>query len=152
MRQVRQNISHTLIILKTILGIIFLIWGCTIYVLLRSTSINLYKWCSALGLSNIIDIFRYNIQNSNVLDFVKFNLPDGLYNAAYILFIDSIWYENKGLIKIIIILLIPLIAISSEILQYFGLIRGTFDKFDLICYAIPLFTYIAIKLINNKCI
>ena len=124
------------------LGVLFLICGCAIYLLFRSKSLNIYQWCSAIGLSNSIDALRSICQYWNISDFVKFSLPDGLYCAAYILIIDAIWHNNAGIVKYLILSLVPLVTICSEILQYFGLVKGTFDVNDLICYLIPPIIYL----------
>lgn len=131
---------------EIILGVLFLVCGCAIYLLFRSKSLNIYKWCSAIGLSNAIDTLRSSCHNWNVPYWVKFSLPDGLYSAAYILIINAIWYKNNGLVKYIIVSVVPLLTISSEILQFFGLVKGTFDFYDIVCYAIPPLLYIVIKI------
>lgn len=145
---------------KVALGISFLVCGCAIYLLFRSKTLNIYNWCSALGLSTPIDTLRIWVRNWNIPDFVRFCLPDGLYSAAYILLIDAIWHTDKGIIKNIIILLVPLVTISSELLQLFGIVRGTFDIYDLVCYSFPLLVYFSInsyqncmsKLLKQKCV
>ena len=109
--------------------------------LFRSRSLNIYQWCAALGLSDTIEALRSNVQDWKVSEFVKFSLPDGLYCAAYILIIDAIWHNDNGIVKYIIISLVPFVTISSEVFQYFGLVRGTFDAYDLICYSIPPMIY-----------
>lgn len=106
-----------------------------------------------LGLSDTIDSLRYAVQHWNITEWVRYSLPDGLYSAAYILIIDAIWKNDNRLIKFIIILLIPTVTISSELLQYFGLVKGTFDMYDLICYSVPpmiYFIYIYNSFISNK--
>lgn len=96
----------------------------------------------ALGLSNIIDSLRYIVLDWNIAGWIRYSLPDGLYCAAYILIIDAIWHDDNRFIKFIIISVIPFVTINSELLQYFGLVKGTFDVYDLICYAIPPITYL----------
>lgn len=126
---------------EIILGVVFLVCGCAIYLLFRSKSLNIYKWCVLFGLSDTIDSLRYAVQHWNIPAWIKYSLPDGLYCAAYILIIDAIWHNDNRLIKFVVILLIPLLTISSELLQYFGLVKGTFDVYDLICYSIPPMIY-----------
>ena len=145
----RENLRTTS---EIILGVVFLACGCAIYLLFRSKSLNIYQWCSAFGLSSLIDTLRYTVQEWNVSEFVKFSLPDGFYCAAYILIIDAIWHNDKGTIKNIVISLIPFITISSEVLQYFGLVKGTFDIYDLTCYAIPPLIYMSLKLQITTCL
>lgn len=137
--------SNKIVTVELLFGIIFLVCGCAIYLLFRSKSLNIYQWCSVLGLSNTIDVLREHVQNWNISEFVKFSLPDGLYCAAYILIIDAIWYNDKSVVKNIIISVIPLLTISSELLQYFELVKGTYDMFDLICYSFPPMIYLICK-------
>lgn len=129
-------------IIQVISAMLMLLCGCGIYILFRSKSLNIYKWCTTLGLSDGINSIRYDLSNWNISEFVKYSLPDGLYCAAYILIIDAIWHKETKLIKYAIIFFVPFIAISSEVLQYFGVVRGTFDWCDLVCYAIPPITYL----------
>lgn len=138
----------TIAICEVILGIVFLACGCAIYLLFRSKSLNIYQWCVSLGLSDMIDSLRYAVQDWNISAWIKYSLPDGLYCAAYILILDAIWHDDNRLIKFIIISLVPLITISSELLQYFGMVKGTFDIYDFVCYMIPptiflFYTYIS---------
>jgi hypothetical protein len=53
------------------------------------------------------------------------------------LIIDAIWYNDKSPKKYILLSIIPLITICNEFLQFFSLIRGTYDSIDLICYLVP---------------
>lgn len=127
---------------EIILGVVFLVCGCAIYLLFRCKSLNIYHWCMLLGLSDTIDSLRYVVQDWNMAAWVRYSLPDGLYCAAYILIIDAIWKKDNCLIKYIIISLVPIVTISSELLQYFGLVKGTFDVNDLICYMTPPTIYL----------
>lgn len=132
----------TIAIYEVILSIVFLACGCAIYLLFRSKSLNIYQWCVSLGLSDMIDSLRYAVHDWNITAWIRYSLPDGLYCAAYILIIDAIWHDDNRLIKFIIISLVPLVTISSELLQYFGLVKGTFDLYDFICYMIPSMIYL----------
>lgn len=135
---------------ELILGIVFLACGCAIYLLFRSKSLNIYHWCKLLGISNEIDYLRYAVRDWSIISWIRYSLPDGLYCSAYILIIDAIWHDDNHLIKFLIISVIPLVTISSELLQYFELVKGTFDVNDLICYMAPpiiylIYTYKSLK-------
>ena len=135
------------------MGVVFLAYGCAIYLLFRSKDLNIYQWCSAIGLTDIVDGLRLRVEAWNISDFTRYSLPDGLYSAAYILIIDAIWHDDNRLIKFIIISLVPLITISSELLQYLGLVKGIYDVNDLACYFFPLMIYficIFISKLSNK--
>ena len=126
---------------KTSLGAALLAVGCAIYLLFRSKTLYIYVWCKWLGLAGVIDTLRLSVHGWQVPDFIRFSLPDGLYCAAWFFFIDAIWHDEKRFVKYVVILLVPFVTISSEILQYFGLVKGTFDVYDLFCYMIPPMLY-----------
>lgn len=133
---------------KIVLGVALLITGCLIYLLFRSNTIYIYTWCCSLGLSGVIDTLRFAVCDWIIPNFIKFNLPDGLYCVAYLLIIDAIWHDDKSWLKLLILATVPTIIVFSEIMQYFGLIRGTFDVCDLLCYILPTVLYII--MINIK--
>ena len=148
MAQYGQHRSHKWVTSEIVLGVFFLVCGCAIYLLFRSKTLNIYQWCSALGLSNMINSLRYSVQDWKISDFTKFSLPDGLYCAAYILIMDAIWHYDSRIVKYIVLSFVPLITISSEVFQYFGLVKGTFDIYDLVSYSIPPVIYLVMHLIK----
>lgn len=125
---------------ELIFGVLLLMCGCLIYLLFRSENINLYQWCSSIALADSIEQLRNRVCDYQVSEFIRFSLPDGLYCASYILVVDAIWHNEK-IIRHWIVALIPAIALFSEIFQYFRVVNGTFDWYDLICYVIPLLLY-----------
>lgn len=146
----KENKKKLLTKYQVTLGFVFLTCGCLIYLLFRSKSINIYQWCNAFGLSEMIDSLRFAVSTLVISEWVRFSLPDGLYCASYILIIDAIWKNDYRLIKYIIISLVPLVTINSEILQYFGLVKGTFDMNDLICYTVPSTAYLIYSFYSIK--
>lgn len=132
-------------------GVMLLVFGCAIYLLFRSKTLFIYVWCRDLGCSPLVDYFRLSVQNWNIPAFIKFSLPDGLYSAAYLLIIDAIWSNDKSPMKYILFSIIPVITISDELLQYFGLIGGTFDFVDLISYMLPPLLFFSTNSIMTIC-
>ncbi len=149
---VTYNSRHNkVVILKVICGIVCLTGGCTIYLLFRCKSLNIYQWCTALGLSKIIDSLRYAVQNWNIAEWIRFSLPDGLYCISYILIMDAIWQDDDNRFKYVVVSLVPAVTISSEILQYLGMVKGTFDFCDLVFYSVPFIAYILYNYHPFKC-
>ena len=134
---------------KVLLAVLFLACGCCIYLLFRNKSLNIYQWCVSLGVSDIVDSYRCYVQDCSIPDFVRYSLPDGLYSASYILLMDAIWSEGKCFTKYVIVSLVPVITIASEILQYVGLLRGTFDVSDMVCYTTPALVYTGILITSQ---
>ena len=132
-----------------LMAVSLLVCGCLIYLLFRSRSLNIYQWCLVLGLSDLIEYARGLAKGWVISDFIRFSLPDGLYCAAYILLIDAIWHDDRRILKYYILSIVPIITISSELLQYFGIVRGTFDVVDLLCYLIPPIVYSGMLIIKH---
>lgn len=130
---------------KILMGVLSLMCGCAIYLLFRSKALYIYIWCKAIGCSPFIDSLRISVQNWPVSDFFRFSMPDGLYCAAYILIMDAIWSNENCWQKYLFIAVVPVITMSSEVLQYYGLVKGTFDIVDLFCYFVPSILYIYIN-------
>ena len=129
---------------KICLGFVLLAIGCGIYLLFRSKTLYIYVWCKSLGLSGYIDILRLAVLHWSLPNFVKYSLPDGLYCAAYLCIMDAIWHEDNTWKKYLVISVVPIISIGSELLQYFGIVRGTFDMADLACYLISPLLFLMI--------
>lgn len=72
---------------------------------------------------------------------VKYNLPDGLWMLSFLLFMESIWGDEK-LLKWIFCIPIIAFAYILEIFQYFGYFPGTGDALDLFFYAIAILLFI----------
>ena len=126
---------------KVTAGVLLLAGGCVIYLFFRSTSIALYKFSCAIGLQNLLEQAREAVSDWQVSDFVRFCIPDGLYCLSYVILMDAIW-PGKGVSKTIAVSAIPVAAIVHETLQGFGIVRGTFDSLDLLCYLVPWALYL----------
>jgi hypothetical protein len=66
--------------------------------------------------------------------------------------IDAIWRNEDSAIKFMIISLVPVVTVGSEIMQYFGLVKGTYDFSDLIFYSAPFIAYVINKYMLKKTI
>ena len=124
-----------------VLGILLLLIGISIYLLFRSETITLYRWCASAGMKESLDTLRESVRHWDMPAFVRFSLPDGLYCASYILLMDAVWKKSQRTLRLLVASLIPLVAITHELLQAAGLARGTFDWSDLLCYTLPLLIY-----------
>jgi len=141
----RATALHTYAMTSQIIwGVVALLCGCAIYLLFRSQTIHLYQWAVVAGLSSILDTLRQSVQHWQVSDFVRYSLPDGLYCASYILLMDAVWKGGKAS-RTLAVSFMPLVAITHELLQGAGLVRGTFDVCDLLCYAVPLLAYFVVS-------
>lgn len=113
-----------------------LLLGGLIYILFRTCSLKMFAWYEALGLSSLTIALRKLTFSSThkIPEWVLFSLPDGLWIFSYVSLMLFIWSNTVSFKNLFWILIIPLLAIGSEIGQGLGLIPGTFDLADLLLY------------------
>ena len=110
--------------------IITLLIGGLIYVLFRTSSLLMFSWYKTIGLGGILK----GLRKSTIPEWILFSLPDGLWIFSYVSLILLIWKNSVSLKNIFWILIIPILAIGSELGQFFGVLTGTFDLTDLMLY------------------
>jgi len=116
--------------------IITLLIGGLIYVLFRALSLLMFSWYKSIGLGEILNGLRKSTIPfaENIPEWILFSLPDGLWIFSYVSLMLLIWQNSISKKNISWILITPILAISSELGQLFGLITGTFDLIDLLLY------------------
>lgn len=72
--------------------------------------------------------------------FISYCLPDGLWYGALLLFQDAIAIESPD--SKTVFLVSAALPFLMELLQYVKIMPGTFDKFDIMTYAIVLVIYL----------
>ena len=94
----------------------------------------MFKWAENLGLKQILSSIREStsVTNSNQMKYVIFSTPFGMWVISFCCFIGAIWHNDSSVAAIIWRLFVPAIAISSELLQFVGLLPGTYDTNDLL--------------------
>lgn len=116
--------------------ILSLLTGGLIYILFRTSTLKMFSWFDKLGLTETINSARsLTLHFSEILpNWFKFSLPDGLWIFSYVCLLLLIW-RDKGIRKSIHwTLIIPIIAIISELGQLTNIVPGTFDPVDLTFY------------------
>ena len=139
------NKAHrTTSLIKIVMALMFFSIGGFIYLAYRTTSLKMFEWIKRLGLYDIITDLRISAREFTFNDFILYSLPDGLWVISYIFIFDTMWNNDRGQ-QVLWCGLLPFIGIASELLQGIGLVRGTFDFYDLLCYAIPYLIYLTFK-------
>lgn len=135
-------------IIRITLSMIFLLIGGLIYVAYRDQSLVMFNWFNIIGLSEPVDYLRGLVQGEGIYGWVKYSLPDGLWLFSYMFIIDAIWNGKRNAYSTLFIWGLPIVALLSECLQYFGLCPGVFDWMDLASYVLAIVLYIIVKLIK----
>lgn len=73
------------------LGLTSLFMGGCLYLLYRSDSLVMFRWCQSLGVYDFIVSLRPQAHYDNWL---VYSLPDGLWMLAYVLLMGAIWNFN----------------------------------------------------------
>ena len=130
--------------MKLICGVASLLTGATIYLLFRSKSLLGFAMLNRIGVEPWVNRLRNCTAGVNLPEVIIFALPGGLWALSYILIIDSIIGKHSRSTRLFWASVIPLLGIGSELLQAFGILPGTFDLWDLVCYTLPYIIYLIV--------
>lgn len=144
---INHHYSNKQRIIRVVISFMTLILGGLIYIGCRDKSLLMFNWFEQLGIIGEIDSFRGFVNSEGVYGWVKYSLPDGLWLFSYMFLIDTIWNDSKSLCSYIFIYALPLFALLSEMLQYWGIFPGVFDWIDVASYTFAIILYKTIILI-----
>ena len=135
--------------LKIVAGFVFLIIGSYIYLKFRNETLLMFHWAENLGFDFIISSIRRSSTffNFHQDKYIIFSAPYGMWVISFCCFIGAIWHRDSSFSAIIWRLLIPAIAISSELLQFVGLLPGTFDINDLLVLILSTIIGVSISIL-----
>ena len=124
-------------------------FGSFIYLKYRSETLLMFKWAETLGLNYSISSIRgsSSVLNSQQTKYVVFSVPFGMWVISFCCFIGTIWHKDSSVAGIIWRLFVPAIAISSEFLQFLGLLPGTYDKNDLLVLIVSTIIGVTISIV-----
>lgn len=134
-------------ILFILASVILIVVGGGIYFSYRTETLMMFRCTDSLHLNGFVEKLRQSMSIYTPSDFVKYNLPDGLWSISYFLIILSIW-GNIGRENVVWFCLMPIIALISEFMQLTSIMPGQFDWWDVMCYSFPLIILITIKTVK----
>ena len=123
--------------------------GGALYVLFRSRGLLMFALAEKLGLTPLISTSREGVAHVHLPEFVVYSLPAGLWSAAFVVLMDGLFSQSSLRKRLLWASVIPLVGTVSELMQACGLLPGTFDVADLLCYLAPYAAYVLIQL-NKK--
>lgn len=130
--------------LQILAGCILLVAGGLTYMLFRPSTLLGFQLTDAIGLSPLISSWRTAMAAQQPATFIVYCLPNGLWSAAFILIMDRVFVHQPLRQRLCWTAVIPAIGIAAELLQAVGIVPGTFDWLDIVCYAVPYFIYVCI--------
>lgn len=127
-----------------LLALVLMLVGGMVYILFRPRTILLFIVLDTMGLGGMIDQWRMSVNPCALPDFVVYSLPNGLWVTSYVLVIDVAFRDSPVATRLRWASVIPVLGVVSELLQVVGVVPGTFDWADLLCYAVPYLVYLII--------
>jgi len=137
--------------IQIIIGHVFtLLLGGLIYILFRQDTLKMFSWFDSINVSAAISELRLCTVplSGHFPNWFLYSLPDGLWLFSYLSVLLAVWDNVISKHNIHWLLLVPMIAIFSEIGQLFEIVPGTFDIFDLIFYLLG--TVLPILIFTNS--
>lgn len=129
----KHNIHNLLIILT--ISFILLLLGTGIYFTFR-TPIRVFEM---LGITQcqIVILETKNLFNY----FLVYCLPDALWYMSLLL-LQTYFFTRKGLLNRLLIVIAIILPFLLEVFQYFDIMYGTFDWYDILTYCLTLIFYL----------
>lgn len=132
-------------ILKLSIAVLAFAFGSFIYLCFCPTDLLLYDWFNLDTQTEWIQDLRANYVNVSTPNWFRYNLPDALWLMSYLLIMEVIWSDSDRYYKSIFIYGMLAISILAELLQYFHVIPGTGDWWDVFVYLVTLLIFYLIK-------
>lgn len=111
-----------------------IILGGSIYLFLRPEEVLFLQWARSTGLDAMVSMLRpaNSYMFSSLPTWTLYSLPGALWAFAYALIITRLWAGKRHWIRYVWLSTIPLLVLGFELLQYPGILPGTFSITDLI--------------------
>ena len=135
------------VLFKVIASFIVLLAGGLIYLGWRDGNLVMFQLINEFEMSNYLVSFKRICANYSIYEWVKYSMPDGLWLFSYMFLIDAIWTNYKQSMYNAFLWSLPIIAILSEFLQMLGIVPGTYDVMDFLCYMLAICCFVILKLI-----
>jgi hypothetical protein len=107
--------------------------GGLVYVLFYASQPAIFSRIYTAGSHNWLSLARQSVLASNlkIPPWIVYSLPDGLWAFAYAVLIAGLWNGRNSGLKYFWMCTIPLLVIGLEMLQYTGMVKGTFSFMDI---------------------
>lgn len=135
-----------------------LLLGFLVYISFRQDTLIMFGWFDIINLSEVISNYRLLTLPlaENLPIWFLYSLPDGLWLFSCLSILLYVWDNTISKHNIHWLLLVPAVAIFTEIGQYYSIIPGTFDMIDLTFYLVgtvlPILIFTNSKTIKSKII
>ena len=130
-------------------GVLMLLAGGMVYLLCRPHTILINHIASFLGLDPFLVNMREWIQIHQLSHILIYSLPAGLWAASYVTLVHAFSDRLSRCERLSFAAVMPMLGTLSEVLQGMGIVPGTFDALDIVCYITPYLLYLVLMLFFN---
>ena len=130
------------IVAERVAGVLLLVAGGLIYLLFRPRVLLMFLIADSMNAGGLVDSLRLMAADAKVPPFVLYSLPAGLWAASYVLIADSFTRTQPVAGRLLATAIIPALGLASELMQWGGLLPGTADISDAVCYMVPYLVYV----------
>tara|TARA_B100000963_G_C22191399_1_gene479014 strand:+ start:239 stop:580 length:342 start_codon:yes stop_codon:yes gene_type:complete len=95
-------------------------------------SLLMFEWVEYFGLTESLLYIRLLLNDLDPSNIVIYNLPNGLWILSITILLFKIWGDTKKKYFKMYMSFLFILVILPETLQFFKLLEGTFDVFDLL--------------------
>ena len=141
-----QRSSHYFYVVS---GVLMLLIGGMVYLLCRPHTILINHIASFLGLDPFLVNMREWIQIHQLSHILIYSLPAGLWAASYVTLVHAFSDRLSRCERLSFAAVMPMLGTLSEVLQGMGIVPGTFDTLDIVCYITPYLLYLVLMLFFN---
>lgn len=132
---------------SAIVAVICIFLGGLIYVFFRQ-DIMAFRCLSPQMLDTIK--WKVNLNGNGFGYYFLFCVPDALWYSALLLL--QLQYVRKNIISQVLTWISIMLPFLLEVLQYYGVCRGTFDIYDILSYLIVLILILWIQKTKLSCL
>jgi len=110
--------------------------GTFVYLAWREDVLLLFRWVEVFGLNGLLTALRVHTMPmaAELPTWFRFSLPDGLWLLGFMLLIAGSTASRTGRERLCWLVAPLALALGSEFSQALGLLEGTFDPMDVLCY------------------
>lgn len=142
---VKSKTEPRCIVAERVAGVLLLVAGGLIYLLFRPRVLLMFLVADSMNAGGLVDCLRHMAADTTMPAFVVYSLPAGLWAASYVLIADSFTRTQPTAGRLLATAIVPALGLALEMMQWAGLLPGTADIADAVCYTVPYLVYLLTK-------
>ncbi len=121
---------------NALISVISLFIGALIYLLFRPDYLVMFSWVEFIGMADtLVELRGYFLPlSTNSNNWIIYSMPNGLWLLSFSFLMLLTWGNKLSIYALYWTLFLLVIALLSEVMQFFQIIYGVFDIADIVAY------------------